>query len=194
MTTISKILTMKNIAKWKQLDSQLILNNQWCRVRKDTVELPNGTIIDDFYVNVRPDIALVLPITPRREIVFVRQYRHGVGEVLLELPAGRFNPTEESPEPAATRELTEETGYVAESIEKLATLYDNPVKDTNSVHLFLATNVRQLQERQLDITEDIEVVLVPVNEVIEYIHRGEICVAGTVAALFLGLQKLGILL
>ncbi|MEB3280043.1 MAG: NUDIX hydrolase [Lyngbya sp.] len=183
---------MKNIAKWKQLDSELIVDNQWCRVRKDTVELPNGTIIDDFFVNVRPDIALVLPITPQNEIVFVRQYRHGVGQVLLELPAGSFHPAEESPEVAATRELTEETGYVPESMVKLATLYDNPVKDTNSVHLFLASNVQKIQARQLDITEEIEVVLVPVNQVIEYINRGEICVAGTVAALFLGFQKLGI--
>ncbi|MFY7804327.1 MAG: NUDIX hydrolase [Limnoraphis robusta] len=183
---------MKKIAKWKQLYSKFIINHQWCRVRQDTVELPNGTIIDDFFVNVRPDIALVLPITPQNEIVFVCQYRHGVGEVLLELPAGSFSPTEESPEFAATRELTEETGYVAESMIKLATLYDNPVKDTNSVHLFLASNVQRLQERQLDITEEIEVILVPVEQVMEYISQGKICVAGTVAALFLGLKQLGI--
>ena len=183
---------MKKISKWKRLDSRLIVNHKWCRVRRDTVELPNGTIIDDFFVNVRPDIALVLPITPQQEIVFVRQYRHGVGEVLLELPAGSFNPEEESPELAAARELAEETGYVAESLVKLATLYDNPVKDTNSVHLFLACDVKPLEERRPDITEEIEVVLVPVGEVADRINRGEICVAGTVAALFLGLKQLGI--
>ncbi len=193
MSSPTQYLTMKKIAKWKQLESKLIINHQWCRVRQDTVELPNGIIIDDFFVNVRPDIALVLPITPQNEIVFVCQYRHGVGEVLLELPAGSFDPTKESAESAATRELTEETGYIAESMVKLTTLYDNPVKDTNSVHLFLAYNVKQVQERQLDITEDIEVVLVPVHQVMEFINQGKVCVAGTVAALFLGLNKLGIL-
>lgn len=183
---------MKKITKWKQLDSRLILNHQWCKVRQDQVELPNGVIIDDFFVNVRPDIALVLPITPQNEIVFVCQYRHGVGQVLLELPAGSFDPTQESPELAASRELTEETGYVAESLIKLATLYDNPVKDTNSVHLFLANPVQKLQAPQLDITEEIEIVLVPVHQVMESINQGKISVAGTVAALFLGLKQLGV--
>ncbi|MEL7034942.1 MAG: NUDIX hydrolase [Cyanobacteria bacterium J06592_8] len=183
---------MDKITKWKQLESRFVLDHQWCKVRQDTVELPNGTIIDDFFVNVRPDIALVLPITSENEIVFVCQYRHGVGKVLLELPAGRFDPTQEQAEIAAIRELSEETGYVAESLVKLATLYDNPVKDTNSVHLFLASNVQPLEKRQLDITEDIEVILLPVERVLDYINQGKICVAGTVSALFLGLNYLGI--
>ncbi|NES93191.1 NUDIX hydrolase, partial [Okeania sp. SIO2B9] len=98
---------MTNLKKWKLLQSRLVINNKWCQVRQDEVELPNGKIIDDFFVNVRPDIALVFPVTVRQEIVFVRQYRHGVGKVLLELPAGSFNPQVEIPEVAASRELTE---------------------------------------------------------------------------------------
>ncbi len=63
----------------------MVLDNPWCRVRQDEIELPNGKILDDFFVIVRPEIALVLPITNNQEIVFVRQYRHGVGEILLEI-------------------------------------------------------------------------------------------------------------
>ncbi|MDY7019924.1 MAG: NUDIX hydrolase [Cyanobacteriota bacterium] len=183
---------MDKITRWKPIESHFVIDHQWCKVRRDTVELPDGTIIDDFFVNVRPDIALILPITSENEIVFVCQYRHGVGEVLLELPAGRFDPTQEPAETAAIRELSEETGYVAKSLVKLATLYDNPVKDTNSVHLFLASNVQRLEKRQLDITEEIEVILIPVHQVLDYINQGKICVAGTVSALFLGLNYLGI--
>ncbi|MGE5657603.1 MAG: NUDIX hydrolase [Actinomycetota bacterium] len=181
---------MNNLTKWKLLASQWVFNHPWCRVRRDTVALPNGKIIDDFFVNVRPDIALVLPITARQEIVFVRQYRHGVGEILLELPAGTFNLAEESGAAAAARELMEETGYVAESLIQLATVYDNPVKDTNSVHLFLAKNVQLSREVKLDVTEEIEVILVPIVGIMERIARGEICVAGSLAAIFLGLQSL----
>ncbi|NEP08645.1 MAG: NUDIX hydrolase [Okeania sp. SIO2G4] len=181
---------MTNLKKWKLLQSRLVINNKWCQVRQDEVELPNGKIIDDFFVNVRPDIALVFPVTVRQEIVFVRQYRHGVKEVLLELPAGAFNPQAEIPEVAASRELTEETGYVAEKLIKLTTLYDNPVKDTNYIHLFIAENVIQSQQQKLDITEEIEVVLIPVDEVIERVLIGEISVSGTVAAIFLGLEYL----
>ncbi|NEN89715.1 MAG: NUDIX hydrolase [Okeania sp. SIO3H1] len=181
---------MTNLKKWKLLQSRLVINNKWCLVRQDKVELSNGTIIDDFFINVRPDIALIFPVTTQQEIVFVRQYRHGVKEVLLELPAGAFNPIEETGEVAAARELTEETGYIAKKLIKLATLYDNPVKDTNSIHLFIAENVIKSQQQKLDITEEIEVVLIPVDEVIKRVLIGEISVSGTVAAIFLGLEYL----
>jgi 8-oxo-dGTP pyrophosphatase MutT (NUDIX family) len=181
---------MSSIQPWKIINSQLVLDNQWCQVRQDEVELSNGEVIDDFFVNVRPDIVLVLAVTQHREIVFVRQYRHGVREILLELPAGSFNSQTENSLAAAARELEEETGYVAEQIIHLATLYDNPVKDTNKIHLFMAENAQPSSIQQLDVTEDIEVVLLPVEEVLAKISTGEICVCGTVAALFLGLNLL----
>jgi ADP-ribose pyrophosphatase len=181
---------MKNLTKWKLLRSRFVINNKWCQVRQDEIELPSGQIIDDFFVNVRPNIALVFATTEQKELVFVRQYRHGVGEILLELPAGSFNPAEESGKSAAVRELAEETGYVAEEILELATLYDNPVKDTNCIHLYFAKNVKLASQIQLDITEDIEVVLVPLTEVLLKIANREICVAGSIAAIFLGLDFL----
>ena len=182
---------MKLIQKWKRLRSQMVLDRRWCRVRQDTVALPNGQILDDFFINLRPDVALVFPVTENQEIVFVRQYRHGIEEILIELPAGTFDPAIETAASAAARELTEETGYVAESLTSLATLYDNPVKDTNSVHLFLAENVQRQQDAQPDSTEDIQVMLIPIAEVMDAIAQGEIQVAGTVAAIFLGLRYLG---
>ncbi|MBA3920859.1 MAG: NUDIX hydrolase [Nostocaceae cyanobacterium] len=178
------------IQKWKILKSQLAFNHYWCKVRQDEVELPNGKIIDDYFVIIKPDVALILPITTNQEIVFVRQYRHGVGEILLELPAGTFDPTKESPEIAAIRELKEETGYTVFKITKLATLYDNPVKDTNKLHLFLAENVMESGQQELDVTEEIEVVLIPVASVLDKITTGEICVSGSISALFLGLNLL----
>ena len=181
---------MTDLKKWKLLQSRLIINNQWCQVRQDEVELPNGTIIDDFFINVRPDIALIFAVTDQQEIVFVRQYRHGVGKVLLELPGGAFNPQEEIAEVAAIRELSEETGDVAEKLIRLTTLYDNPVKDSNPIHLFVAENVIKSQQQDLDITEEIEVVLIPVSEVIQRILMADISVSGTITAIFLGLEYL----
>ncbi|HYW21385.1 MAG TPA: NUDIX hydrolase [Nodularia sp. (in: cyanobacteria)] len=181
---------MNRVKKWKVLKSEMVLNHRWCQVRRDVIELPNGKIIDDFFVVVRPEIAVIIPVTNDQEIVFVRQYRHGVGEILLELPAGSFDAAKENAETAAIRELEEETGYVAPKITKLATQYDNPVKDTNKIHLFLAENVSKTKEQKLDITENIEVVLIPVESVLDKIISGEIAVAGTVAALFLGLNLL----
>ncbi|MFN6562880.1 MAG: NUDIX hydrolase [Nostoc sp. ChiSLP01] len=179
---------MSNLKKWKILKSKMVLDDRWCKVRQDEIELPNGKIIDDYFVSIKPDVAMVLPITSSREIIFVRQYRHAVGEFFLELPAGSFDPTKESAEIAAMREFTEETGYIAQKIEKIGTLYDKPSKDTNQIHLFLADNVRKAKEQQLDVTEEIEIVLIPIESVLDKITQGEISVAGTVAALFLGLK------
>lgn len=144
---------MVSIQKWTIINSRLVLNNKWCRIRQDEIRLPSGKIIDDYFLNVRPDIAIVFPITANREIVFVRQYRHGVSEILLELPAGIFNPDEEDGLTAAKRELREETGYSASKLTKIATLYDNPVKDTNKIHLFVAENAVLVGQQMLDETE-----------------------------------------
>lgn len=181
---------MSSIESWKTINSRLVFDNPWCRVRQDEVELPNGAIIDDYFVNVRPDIVLVLAVTQNREIVFVRQYRHGVGQILLELPGGSLDSQTENSLTAAARELEEETGYVAEQMVQLATLYDNPVKDTNKIYLMLAEPAHPSGRQQLDVTEDVEIVLIPVEDVLERISTGEICVCGTIAALFLGLNFL----
>ena len=181
---------MSSIESWKTINSRLVFDNPWCRVRQDEVELPNGAIIDDYFVNVRPDIVLVLAVTQNREIVFVRQYRHGVGQILLELPGGSLDSQTENSLTAAARELEEETGYVAEQMVQLATLYDNPVKDTNKIYLILAEPAHPSGRQQLDVTEDVEIVLIPVEDVLERISTGEICVCGSIAALFLGLNFL----
>lgn len=181
---------MSDIKKWKILNSQMVINNQWCKVRQDEVELPNGKIVDDYFINIRLDVALVLPITSNQELVLVRQYRHGVGEILLELPAGTFDAQIEDPQVAALRELREETGYIAETAIPLGFLYDNPVKDSNKIYLFLAQDVKKVGQQTLDLTEDINVVLIPVSNIMQKITTGEINVAGSVAAIFIGLDYL----
>jgi len=178
---------------WQLLSSTMALDHQWCQVRRDTVRLPGGNVIDDFFVVIRPEIALVMALTPDQEVVMVRQYRHGVQKILLELPGGSFNPDREQGADAVIRELQEETGYQISQPAHLATFYDNPSKDTNQVHLFLAENARQVSEPIWDITEQIEIELVPVDQLIDKVATGEICVAGSVAAIWLGLQHLSTL-
>ncbi|BAZ49274.1 hypothetical protein NIES4103_18860 [Nostoc sp. NIES-4103] len=179
---------MNKLKKWKTLKSQMVLNHRWCQVRQDEIELPNGKVIDDYFVCIKPEVSLILPITSNKEVIFVRQYRHAVGDFFIELPAGSFDPSQESAESAAVRELQEETGYTAHQVKKIATLHDKPSKDTNQIHLFLAEDVVKTGEQNLDITEEIEILSIPVESILDKIHQGEISVAGTVAALFLGLR------
>ncbi|MGK7933539.1 MAG: NUDIX hydrolase [Microcystaceae cyanobacterium] len=181
---------MTDIQKWKTLDSQWVINNQWCQVRQDKIQLGNGTIIDDFFVNVRPDIVIVFGLTPQKDLIFVRQYRHGSGQILLELPAGRCDSSQEPIKKAAIREFREETGYSASQFISLGSIYENPIKDTQKIHLFLALDAVKTGEQQLDITEEIEVVLIPLDEVESSVFSGELCVAGTISTIYLGLNYL----
>ncbi len=159
-------------------------------MRQDTVALPNGTVIDDYFVAELPHVAAVMPVTPDNEVVFVRQYRHAAAQIMLELPAGNFDPQKESAATAAMRELQEETGYQAQDLELMGIWYDNPVKCSYETHVFLARDVVLVGGQVWDVTEDIEVVTVPVDEIPEAIASGMISVSGSIAALYVGLKRL----
>ena len=83
----------------------------WLKVAKETCELPNGKVIDDFYTLWQPDWVLILARTTEGKWVMTEQYRHGTGKIALEFPAGIIDKGE-TPEKAAIRELQEECGYV----------------------------------------------------------------------------------
>lgn len=70
----------------------------------------------------------------------------------------------------------------------MTTIYDNPVKDDNKIHIFVGLNVEKTGKVALDITEEIEVILVPIKDVIDKIMSGDICVAGTISTIFMGLE------
>ena len=62
---------MNYVKKWQMVKLEMVLNHRWCQVRQDVIKLPNGKIIDDFFLVVRPEVALFLPMTNEQEIVFV---------------------------------------------------------------------------------------------------------------------------
>lgn len=56
----------------------MVIDEPMCQIRQDQIELPNSKIIDDYFISIKPDVAIILPITKNQEIIFVRQYRHAV--------------------------------------------------------------------------------------------------------------------
>lgn len=174
---------------WRILDSEKVFDHRWYTVRQDRVELPDGRIIDDYFVSVRPDVVLILALTEDEQVPLVRQYKHGVQKVLLELPGG-FIDAGETPLEAAKRELAEETGFAAEEFQLLGQVHDNPTKDTTTDYLFLATQALEKYEQSLDQYENISVELVPLQELPSLIVRGEICVGNSVSTIFLALERL----
>ncbi|HEX8549563.1 MAG TPA: NUDIX hydrolase [Cytophagaceae bacterium] len=174
---------------WKLIQSNFPFIHKWYRLRKDIVELPNGRIVDDYFVSERPDVVLVFPITVDGDVIFVRQYKHGASAILVELPGGTFDRDTETAESAAQRELMEETGYSYSSLEKIAVLVDNPTKDTNKIHVYIARGVSKTDEQSLDENEEIEILSFHYSTLEDRILNGEIQVSGTVAAIFISLKK-----
>lgn len=169
----------------------MVVDEKWYKLRRDEVELPNGLVMDDYYVSVRPNVALVFPVTEDNQVIFVRQYKHAAGSIFIELPGGVIDEHEVEPLEAAKRELLEETGYTSDEVEPLLEVIDNPTKDTNKIYYFLARNVHQVAEQDLDVSENIEVLKVPLEEVENMILSGKVNVAGSIALSLLALRKLG---
>lgn len=128
---------------------------------------PDGRTAD-YYLLETPDWGNVVAVTTddqgRECFVMVRQFRHGNMQLSLEFPGGVIDPGED-PKEAAARELTEETGYIAEELELIGEINPNPAFMSNTCYTYLARNLHTLQEQRLDENEFIDVELVPVDEV-----------------------------
>lgn len=171
--------------KWKLIDSKFVLDEKWYRVRRDTVEISPGRVIDDYFLSVFNDIALVLAVTSNGDVPLVRQYKHGVREIITELPAGYIN-DEEEPLEAAKRELKEETGYVSSNWQSLGYFYKNSTKsEGNNVHIYLAHDAQCTDAQSLDENEDIEVHVHPFHKVLDMAESGELQGADSALAVLL---------
>jgi len=167
-----------SIQPWKVLESNYIRP----RFRLDRCELPKGTYLDATVFEFR-SWANIVALTKNNEVVLIRQYRHGVQEVLWEIPGGVVEDSED-PLEGVKRELLEETGYTAHEFIPVGKLYPNPALQTNTMYCYLAVGAEKIAEQRLDDGEDIEVHLVPLDELTQMTKRGEFAHALQVATLF----------
>jgi ADP-ribose pyrophosphatase len=181
---------MKDL-KWKVLSSDYLFKDLWFTVRRDKCVTPENTLVDPYYVYEFPTWVTVVAVTEDNKIVMVRQYRHAIGETIMEIPGGCVDDTDVSLQAAAEREVLEETGYVFENYEYLGKISANPSTNNNLMHMYLATNGKKVQEQQLDHNEEIEVCLFTIDEVKQMLKNNTILQAMHATCLFYALNKLG---
>lgn len=148
---------MEKCMKWKKLKSEYLYRSAFGNLRKDQCELPNGTVLNEYYVNEYSDWVNAIVITKENKVVLVEQYRHAAGEFFLEIPAGKMEENE-TYEEGILRELREETGFTS-SIRpiKLGEYMVNPAIQTNKVITYLIIDAYMESDQDLDDNEDIKV-------------------------------------
>jgi len=163
------------------LSSERPFKGNLINVRVDTVETAGGTSMRE--VVEHRGAVLLIALDDYENVFMVRQYRHPVGHVLLELPAGTIDEGEQ-PEACAVRELREETGFRPRSLESLGGFFLSPGYSNEYIHLFLATGVEEAPLETGD-EEDLRALRVPFDEALRLIDSGEIRDAKSIAALLL---------
>jgi ADP-ribose pyrophosphatase len=176
---------------WETLASEYALDVPWMRVRRDVCRLPNGDVVDDYYLWEGSDWVAVFALTVEGHVLLVRQYRHGVQDFAWELPGGVVDPGESAVE-AARRELREETGYSAEREELIARMEVDPPKATFCNHLVIAYGCRPAGAQSLDRTEEIEIAVLSPQDLLRWVQQGKITAQSTIACVYRALDSLGV--
>lgn len=169
------------LEKWKTLSSRGIYQNPWIRVREDIAQLPNGRTTIYGVVEMAGEAAGVLPFVDEEHVMLVRQYRYVFDEDhRWEIPTGGVKPGE-TLEAAARRELQEETGYTAERLEHVSTLYTSKSVCNEVAHLYLGYGLTKAALPP-DETEELEQAVFAFADVLAMVRRCEIRDAMTIIA------------
>lgn len=179
---------------WKTLSYSQVLDTPYLKIRCEQVAVPDGPMIPDYYIIENRGWVGIVPLTADGRFLINKQYKHGIGEVVLEFPAGGIDVGEEdTPQQTARRELMEETGYSYDDngIELLAHMLANPTGARTRIWWYLARNVRKTGEQKPDPVEVIENLLVTPQELLHLIHEGQFAVQGQISAAYLALERLG---
>ena len=164
----------------KVISSEEIYRGRAVSLKREEVLLSSGKKIYRECV-IHRGASAIIPVKDDGKIILVKQYRHPVKEVLLEVPAGTLKPGED-PLECAARELEEETGYRAGKLTHLLTIYPSPGYSSEKLYIYLAEGLEK-SSQNLEIDEDISVVEMSLEEALEAIREKKIVDGKTIAAL-----------
>jgi ADP-ribose pyrophosphatase YjhB (NUDIX family) len=186
---VSSTLPKPRIRPFQLANRQVVGRHRVFDVLHHDVLAPDGRALRGVFTFACPDWCNVVAVTPEAEIVCIWQYRFGTQALELEVPGGVLE-ANEAPAAAAVRELREETGYEAETIESLGSVCPNPALQGNTCHLFLARGARRTAGTSFDEHEDIEVTLVRLRDLPGLLDEGAVHHALAIVALERALRRL----
>ena len=160
--------------------SKLVFDGKILHVYVDDINLPNGAMGFREYIKHIGAVA-VLPLTDDGKVICVRQYRYAVGQVTLEIPAGKLDAPDEDPREATLRELREETGARCKNLTYLGTYLASPAILDEKINLYLARGL-DFGETDPDDDEFIDVEAIPLDKLANMCVRGKIQDGKTIAA------------
>ncbi len=172
--------------EFKLISSQVLFDNPYASVIVDTLEY-EGVRRPYFYLTSPVEAVATVSLTDEGCIILTHQYRHPVGKVIYDLPAGHLEPGE-APLDGARREFEEETGYYPHHMEKLGYYNQFPGVLRAATNLFFATNLVRTTQH-LEPGEVLETVHKPVNEVLSMILGGEFIDGSLQLGVLLAFQK-----
>lgn len=170
----------------KTLSSEEIYQGKTFNVRIDAVQEDDLTYKREIVTH--RGSAVIVPLFDDGTVALVRQWRQPAGKHLLEVPAGSLE-VGEDPLTGAIRELEEEIGCTAGSIEHLASFYVSPGFLSEKMHVYLATGLRETAQN-LDDDERIDIVRLPLHKAIDLCRNGEIEDAKTIVGLMLTAERM----
>lgn len=176
--------------KWKTLETEYLTTYPYFTSRKDRCETPEGKIVPAYYVVELPTSVCALCLTEDQQALLVKQYRHPIGEVSIEVPGGFVDEGETAAE-AIRRELQEETAYSFSKITEVGRIAANPGVLNNWTYFFLAQGGVPHGEQQLDDHEFLKVEKVPLAEVKRMLLENEIAQSLHANCIFYALRVLG---
>ena len=165
----------------KKIESREVFSGVLLHAFSDKVELPNGAEATREYLKHTGAVCIV-PVTDDAEVVMERQYRYPVGRVVLEIPAGKLDSADEDPLDAAKRELREETGITADEWTQIGHYMPAPAYSREDITMFMAKGLHW-GERHLDDEEFLEVIRIPLDELVRDIMEDRISDGKTQAAI-----------
>jgi len=171
---------------WKRLRSTYLIDSTYLKIRRDEIELPDGSVLPDYYIREARGFAIVIARTTTQRFLAIEQYRYASDDVGVEFVAGSLEEAED-PLHCARRELREESGYEAPDWRLLAEFRPDPVRSTSTAYLYFADRAVRAGEPALEPTEQIEAVELTLEELFAAVRDGRMHAGPSLAAFACGL-------